>query len=125
MRSRGSAEATDYLKSRKLDSAEVIAHFQLGYANRTLAYRLPPKSRTRDDDIRGRLMKVGILREASGHEHLAGSLTIPVFDEHGDVVELYGRKILPNLRAGTPLHLYIARKGLPERGVWNLPGLVG
>jgi len=115
----------DYLRRRGLGDPELVARFKLGYANRTLAYRLPPKSKTRDDDVRGRLMKVGVLREESGHEHLAGSLVIPVFDEHGDVVELYGRKILDNLRKGTPKHLYLERKGRPDRGVWNLAGLVG
>ena len=113
----------DYLRRRGLEHPELVPTFKLGYANRTLAYRLPPKSKDREDDLRGRLMKVGILREESGHEHLAGSLTVPVFDENGEVVELYGRKILSNLRAGTPKHLYLARKGRGSRGVWNWQGL--
>lgn len=50
------------------------------------------------------LQQLGIYRE-SGHEHFNGSLIIPVFDEHGAVTEVYGRKILNNLRAGTPLHM--------------------
>ena len=29
---------------------------------------------------------------------------------------MYGRKITPNLREGTPLHLYLPG---PHRGVWN------
>ena len=41
---------------------------------------------------------------------------IPIFDSTGAVVEMYGRKITPNLREGTPDHLYL--KG-QHRGVWN------
>ena len=40
---------------------------------------------------------MGLIRE-SGHEHFNGSLVIPVFDEGGNVVEVYGRKLLDNLR---------------------------
>ena len=34
---------------------------------------------------------------------------------------MYGRKITPNLREGTPLHLYLPG---PHRGVWNEEALV-
>jgi DNA primase len=49
-----------------------------------------------------------------------GSLVIPVFDEHGAVTEVYGRKILNNLRVGTPLHMYLPGA---HRGVWNIEAL--
>jgi hypothetical protein len=65
------------------------------------------------------LQQLGILRE-SGHEHFNGSLVIPVFDEHGGVTEVFGRKIINNQRVGTPLHLYLPE---PHRGVWNLEAL--
>ena len=41
---------------------------------------------------------------------------IPVIGADGEVTEVYGRKINDNLRAGTPLHLYLPG---PHRGVWN------
>src|SRR5205814_3670695 len=62
-----------------------------------------------------RLQRLGIYR-ASGHEHFNGSIVIPVFDSTGAVVEMYGRKITPNLREGTPDHLYLPGE---HRGVWN------
>ena len=65
--------------------------------------------------MRGRLQKLGIYRE-SGHEHFNGSVVIPIFDLSGQVVQMYGRKITPNLRPGTPDHLYLPG---PHRGVWN------
>jgi DNA primase len=58
----------------------------------------------------------------SGHEHLNGSLVVPLFNAVGDVVQLYGRKILDNLRAGTAYHLYLAGD---HAGVFNLEGLRG
>jgi len=42
-------------------------------------------------EIRGRLEALGIFR-ASGHEHLAGSLVVPVLDEAGSVAEACGRE---------------------------------
>jgi DNA primase len=114
-----SPEALRYLEKRGLRSEEAIERFHLGYANRTLGYRLPQKNRVAGAEMRGRLQQLGILRE-SGHEHFNGSLVIPVFDEHGAVTEVYGRKIINNLRVGTPLHLYLPG---PHRGVWNLEAL--
>ena len=52
---KASPEAIDYLASRGLNSVALIDHFRLGYANRTLAYRLPAKSRKAGADLRGRL----------------------------------------------------------------------
>jgi len=117
-----SPEALAYLEQRGLAHPELIEHFKLGFANRTLGLRLPEKNRKAGADVRGRLMRVGLLRE-SGHEHLAGSLVIPVLDEHGDVRELYGRKITPNLRPGTPLHLYLPVNASRGRGVFNVAAL--
>ena len=110
-----SPEALKYLESRGLHSSEMIDRFRLGFANRTLGYGLPKTNRAAGAAVRGRLQQLGIYRE-SGHEHFNGSLVIPVMNPAGDVLEMYGRKITPNLREGTPLHLYL--KG-EHRGVWN------
>ena len=114
-----SPEALAYLAKRGLQNTELVERFQLGFANRTLAYRLPSKDRGAGAELRARLQGVGILR-ASGHEHLTGSLVVPVIAEDGRVTEMYGRKITPGLRPGTPLHLYLAG---PHRGVWNVEAL--
>jgi len=110
-----SPEALKYLASRGLQSSEIIDRFKLGFANRTLCYGLEGKNRVAGAELRGRLQKLGILRE-SGHEHFNGSVVVPVFNASGEVVEMYGRKITAKLREGTPLHLYL--KG-EHRGVWN------
>lgn len=111
-----SPEALAYLEKRGLNSSELIERFRLGYANRTLAYRLPLKNRSAGEAIRTQLQRIGVLRD-SGHEHFNGSLVVPVFNEAGEVVEVYGRKIHDNLRPGTSYHLYLPG---PHRGVWNL-----
>jgi DNA primase catalytic core len=110
-----SPEAMKYLQSRGLHSAEIIDRFKLGFANRTLGYRLPAKNRAAGADMRGRLQELGIYRQ-SGHEHFNGSVVIPVINPAGEVVEIYGRKITPNLREGTPDHLYLPGA---HAGVWN------
>lgn len=115
-----SPAALDYLQKRGIHSEEAIRTFKLGYANRTLGYRLPAANRVEGAAIRGQLQRLGLYRE-SGHEHFNGSLVIPVINEAGEVTEVYGRKITPNLTRGTPLHLYLPG---PHRGVWNQAALV-
>lgn len=114
-----SPEALAYLEKRGLSSPEMIKQFKLGFANRTLGLRLPASNRATGAEIRGRLNQLGIFRK-SGHEHFNGALVIPVFDEQGQVTEMYGRKITPGLRPGTPLHLYLPG---PHKGVWNIEAL--
>jgi DNA primase len=114
-----SPEALDYLKQRGIASEEAIRTFKIGFANRTLGYRLPEKSRVDGAALRGQLQRVGMLR-GSGHEHFNGSIVIPVIAPDGEVTEVYGRKINDHLRSGTPLHLYLPG---PHRGVWNATAL--
>jgi DNA primase len=119
-------EALAYLEARGIAgaaAAEAIDTFKLGYANRTLGLRLPEKTRKAGADIRARLERLGVYRD-SGHEHLNGSLVVPLFDGNGpnggQVVNLYGRKVRNDLRAGTPLHLYLTG---PRRGLFNRAAL--
>jgi DNA primase len=110
-----SPEALSYLERRRIQDPEAIERFRLGYSNRTLGYRLPAKNRQAGAQLRGRLQRLGVLRE-SGHEHLSGSLVVPLTGEADEVVSLYGRKIRSDLRPGTALHLYLPG---PRRGVFN------
>ncbi len=116
-----SPEALEYLENRGLNHPELIEHFKLGFANRTLAYRLPQKNRKEGAEVRGLLQEVGILRE-TGHEHFNGSIVVPVFDQSGKISEVYGRKLLgKRLRKGTPQHTYLPGQ---HQGVWNSNALV-
>jgi DNA primase catalytic core len=112
-------EAMAYLERRGIASRELIEAHRLGFANRTLGLRLPATAVKAGAEIRGRLQKVGILRD-SGHEHFNGCLVVPVFDQAGQVTEVYGRKITASVNP--PWHLYLPG---PHRGVWNERGLVG
>jgi DNA primase len=109
------AEAQRYLEKRGLKSAEMMERFRLGFSDRMLGTALPDRNRLAGAEVRGQLERLGIVRP-SGHEHLRGSLVIPVVNLEGDVVQLYGRKINDNLRANTDYHLYLPG---PMRGVWN------
>ena len=113
--------AQQYLVKRGLQSAEMVEHFRLGFANRTLSYHLPDKNRAAGAEIRGRLSKLGILREETGHEHFNGSVVIPILNLEGKLVQMYGRKITTRLRPGTDYHLYLPG---PLSGVWNEEALM-
>ncbi len=108
---RDAPPALEYLADRGLDHPEMIDHFRLGFANRTLGYRLPNSQRVAGAEIRGRLRKLGILRK-SGHEHLNGRVTIPFYDGEGQVSEIYGRRV----GSGKPHHLYLPG---PHGGLMN------
>ncbi len=114
-----SPEALAYLEKRGLANTEAIDHFKLGFANRSLGYRLPAKNRKEGAAIRGQLQRIGLLR-SSGHEQFNGSIVIPILDEVGNIAEVYGRKINDSLRKGTPKHLYLPG---PHAGVWNIEAL--
>lgn len=114
-----SPEALAYLSARGLTHPDLIAHFKLGYANRSLGLRLPAKNRIAGAEIRTRLENLGLYRQ-SGHEHFNGSLIVPIMDEAGNVTEIYGRKITEGLRKGTPSHLYLPGA---HRGVFNVQAL--
>ena len=109
-----SPEAIEYLKKRKIYSEEAIEKFSLGYSNRTLGLRLPHKNRAVGQTIRERLADLGLYR-ATGREHFCGSIVFPITKGEA-VTEIYGRKILNNLREGTQYHTYLPG---PHAGIWN------
>lgn len=118
-----SPEALAYLAKRGLadgeNARELVVKFRLGFANRTLGLRLPQARVKAGGELRSRLQGLGVLRE-SGHEHFNGCLVVPVFDDAGNVTEIYGRKIGDKVEG--PAHLYLPG---PHRGVWNAQGLQG
>jgi DNA primase catalytic core len=109
--------ALAYVEKRGL-SRECVEHFKLGFSDRSLGLHLPAKNRAQGEELRARLTTLGVLRE-TGHEHLRGSLVVPIVDVDGVVAGMYGRKIRDDLRAGTPPHLYLPG---PHRGVFNVDG---
>lgn len=113
--------AMAYLQKRKCFHPEAAKLFQIGYANRTLGYRVPTTTAA-GNSLKSRLQALGVMRKETGHEHLSGSVVFPVCDPRtGQITQLYGRKITEGLRKGTPLHLYLER---PKSGVWNGAALI-
>ena len=103
--------ARAYLASRGLDSDELIDHFQIGFADRSLGLRLPDKQREAGAALRSRLTQLGLWRE-SGHEHFNGCIVVPLRNEAGGSVSLYGRRA----QKGEMKHLYPPG---PHRGLFN------
>jgi hypothetical protein len=116
-------KAMKYLEQRKCFHPEAVKLFRMGYANRTLGYRVPSTT-VEGRKLKAQLQRLGILRE-SGHEHMTGSVVFPIVHCSADgptdhIVQMYGRKITPGLREGTPLHLYLPGE---HKAVWNAAAL--
>jgi DNA primase catalytic core len=110
-RLKDTATARAYLASRGLDDEAMLAHFQIGFADRSLGLRLPEKNRKEGEALRLRLTRLGLWRE-SGHEHFNGCVVVPLHDEAGNAVSLYGRRA----QRGDLQHLYPPG---PHRGLFN------
>jgi DNA primase len=101
-------------------SPEAIEAFRLGFADRSVGKILPGGETYEGAQLRGRLQNVGLFR-LNGHTHFHGALVAPVTDMQGRVVDIYGRKISPKLKAGSVYHLSLFD---PPQGVFNLVGLL-
>lgn len=101
--------AQDYLRSRGITATEFVTSFRVGYADGTLAQKLPAEGRRA-------LRRVGVLT-GSGMELLRGCVLFPLVAaggaNRGHVVGLYGRSIEGRR------HLYLPGE---RRGVFNPQG---
>ena len=99
-------EPAEWLARRRLDSPELVEVFRLGFANRSLGLRLPDTHRIVGSQLRSQLQNIGVYAR-SGHEAYDGSIVVPVVDDAGTTVQLYGRKMGNALRKGTRLHTWL------------------
>jgi len=98
--------AQEYLRSRGLTAREIATSFRLGYADGTLAEKLPAEGRRA-------LRRVGVLT-GSSHELMRGCVVFPLVNAAtGQVVNLYGRSVEGRR------HLYLPGE---RRGVFNPQG---
>lgn len=112
-----SPDALAYLQKRFITDPEAIERFKIGFVDRTLGLRLPPKQNNKAGKaIRDQLKDLGIVRD-TGHEHFRGCVTFPLFNAAGQVVQMYGRRIDNKVKAR---HFYLNR---PHGGVFNLEAL--
>jgi DNA primase len=114
------ATALGWLARRGLHSPEMMAYFGLGYADRSLGLQMPEKNRMAGAAVRTKLERVGLYR-ASGHEHFNGCIVLPITDEAGAVVQVYGHKLNRRLHPDTQYDLSLPR----PHHIWNLSGLQG
>ncbi len=108
------AEGKAFLEELGLVHPGLAAHFQLGFANKTLVLRMPRSNRLAGGALRVRLRDLGVLR-STGHEALNGCLVVPLFDVGGNVVNLYGRRI-DRARRGSDEHNWTDAS---QRGLLN------
>jgi len=80
--------ALDYLTARKLNHAEAMRQFRIGYADRSLGLRVPDRARREGAMLRLRLGKLGVIKD-SGHELLFGAVVVPLTDLAGNTVGMY------------------------------------
>ena len=106
-----SAKATAYLKGRGLWVRELLLALSIGYASGKLPQTLP-----KDGKLRRQLVRMGILNKKA-NEFLFNRIVVPIFDETGVLVNVYGRSIDPESEVP---HLYLPG---PRRGVFNHVGI--
>lgn len=94
----------EYLRSRGIKDAGTYEAFRVGLAHGRLRDTLP-----RDGELADGLRELGLLTSA-GTELFYGCVVVPLFDEQGSPVGIYGRKIIN----GEPRHLYLPG---PRRGL--------
>ena len=116
-----SPDALGWLARRRIDDPEAIAGFRLGLANRSLGLRLPDRATAAGAELRGRLAGSGCCGRR-GTSISTGRSSFRCSTSTATVVDLYGRKVRDDLRAGTPAHLYLPG---PHRGVFNVAALPG
>ncbi|MCK5707806.1 MAG: toprim domain-containing protein [Candidatus Aureabacteria bacterium] len=96
----------EYLKLRGIKEHNIFTHFKVGYANGTLYKTIPEKG-----EIIEALKELGILTE-NNHELFKDCVVFPILDSLGNVVHIYGRKIVTE-----PVkHLYLSGG---HKGVFN------
>jgi len=100
-------EGRAYLKERGLTDAALLEGFRIGYANGTILDAIPPEG-----EVLEHLQALGIL-DKQKREHFRDCIVFPIFDQHGNVTEMYGRKVLEGCKVQ---HLYLPG---PHAGVWN------
>lgn len=115
-----SSRAIEYLKLRGIYDVQLINHFSLGFADRTLGLMLKKFGYIQEEKIRGSLQCSGLIKP-SGHEFFRGAIIFPFVDESNNVTGSYGRRITTKLRAGSVYHLHWLSE---EITFFNLPVLL-
>ncbi|MFC1643468.1 CHC2 zinc finger domain-containing protein [Chlamydiota bacterium] len=96
----------EYLRTRGITYPHIMETFKIGYANGTLFTTIPE-----DGEIVDSLKEIGILTE-NNRELFKDCVVFPIYDTHGNIVNIYGRKIIEE-----PIHhLYLPGQ---HKGIFN------
>ncbi len=106
----------DYLAARGLLDLGLLTRHRVGYANGRLAQVLPTAG-----PVRRELRTIGILLEGD-RERFEGCVVVPVCDEAGRIVTLYGRSTATGPGAEGKRHVYLPNR---PKGLWNIAALKG
>ncbi len=106
-----------FLAKNGVTDPEALLRFRIGFADRTLGYTIPDANRREGAEVRGRLHRLGLIK-SSGHETFRGCVTIPLLDESGALISIYGRRIQIDKRKTDSPDVYLNAKG-----VWNREAL--
>jgi len=109
------AGARAWLEEQGVRTGEVVSHFRLGLANRTLGLRLPKADRKSGAAVRRRMQELGVLR-VSGHEHFAGCVVVPLHGPGGRVVQLCGHRLGASHRRSARARVWLRED---RRGLFN------
>ncbi len=116
---RNHSKALAFLQCRGIYQPDLLAHFRLGFADRSLGQQLRKLGHLQEETVRGALQRVGLLR-ASGHELFRGAVLFPMLDQHGQILGGYGRRITPKLAANSAYHVHWNSE---HRGFFNQAAL--
>jgi DNA primase len=84
-------EIISFLDELGLNNSEVIKHFRLGFSSNLLKEII-------SKDQRNQLKELGIIRKDNGMELLSSCITIPLKDENGQIVSMFGHSIKSHAR---------------------------
>ena len=101
-----SEAAMSYLHQTRGLSKSVLRQFAVGYCDRSLATKLPDAESFEGAMIRGTLQRFGLIKP-NGRELFRGSIIIPIKNESGTLVDVYGRKVAKYQRKGAQFQLNI------------------
>ena len=99
-------EGRAYLEKRGITDAGLFTQHRLGYSNGRLKEILPTRGQ-----IWNELKALGVLLE-NGHERFTGCVVVPVCNENGNLVTLYGRYT----GEGPRRHVFLSDR---STGLWN------
>ncbi|MEM9469816.1 MAG: hypothetical protein AAF988_06605 [Pseudomonadota bacterium] len=105
-------------KVRGIDK-QVAKQFGIGFGDRSLGAMLPDVESFDGAMIRGVLQRFGFIKP-NGREKFWGYLTVPIRDESGVLVDIYGRRIAKYLKKNSPASVSLQASPV---SVFNAPCL--